>query len=108
MSLFTHTIMAAEPVTSYDGLVIAMGIGMVFIGLICLIVICYLLGAILKAFKGNSAEEAAPAPKASAPAAVSETPIENRQELIAAISCVIAEELGTSVSAIRIKSIKKI
>lgn len=110
MSLFTHTIMAAEPVTSYDGLVIVMGLGMVFVGLICLIAICYLLGMILKALKGDTQEENAPAsaPAVSAPAAVSEAPIENRQELIAAISCVIAEELGTSVSAIRIKSIKKI
>lgn len=110
MSLFTHTFMAAEPVTSYDGLIIIMGVGMVFIGLICLIVICYLLGVILKAIKGDKDEEAT-APTASAPVApvsVPATPIENKQELIAAISCVIAEELGTSVSAIRIKSIKKI
>lgn len=95
--------MAAEAVN--DGLVVAMGVGMVFFGLICLIVICYLLGAVLKLFtKKEEAKPAAAAPVATAPAA----PIENRQELIAAISCVIAEELGTSVSAIRIKSIKKI
>lgn len=100
---------AAEPVTSYDGLVIAMGLGMVFFGLICLIAICYLLSAVLKLLKGNETEKAdSPAPVASTPAAAPEAPIENRQELIAAISCVIAEELGTSVSAIRIKSIKKI
>lgn len=106
MSLFTHTIMVAQPVSSYDGLVIAMGIGMVFFGLICLIVICYLLGAVLKLLKGDKTEEVKkPAP---APVAATAAPIENKQELIAAISCVIAEELGTSVSAIRIKSIKKI
>ena len=29
MSLFTQTFMAAEPITSYDGLVIIMGVGMV-------------------------------------------------------------------------------
>ncbi|MBQ8624148.1 MAG: OadG family protein [Oscillospiraceae bacterium] len=104
MSLFTRTIMAAEPVTSYDGLVIIMGLGLVFVGLICLIAICYLLGAILKRFNKNEEVKPAPAAPVAAPAA----PIENRQELIAAISCVIAEELGTSVSAIRIKSIKKI
>lgn len=108
MSLFTQTIMSAEPVSSYDALVILMGIGMVFVGLICLIVICYLLGAVLKRFKGK--EEAKPAVAvAKAPAASNvSAPIENKQELIAAISCVIAEELGTSVSAIRIKSIKKV
>jgi len=34
--------------------------------------------------------------------------IENRQEIIAAVSAVIAEELGTDISAIRIHSFKKI
>ena len=107
LSLFTQTFMAAEPITSYDGLVIIMGVGMVFIGLICLIAICYLLGAVLKLLKGDKKEETS-APAVSAPVSAPATPIENKQELIAAISCVIAEELGTSVSAIRIKSIKKI
>ena len=34
--------------------------------------------------------------------------IENRQEIIAAVSAVIAEELGTDVSAIRVLSFKKL
>ena len=42
---------------------------------------------------------------AAAPAA---QPIQNRQEIIAAVSAVLAEELGTDVSAIRILSFKKI
>ena len=98
------SILAASTTPSV-GLVICMGWGMVFFGLICLIVICYLLGILINRFGGKKAE----IPKVQAPnPAVAEAPIENRQELIAAISCVIAEELGTSVSAIRIKSIKKI
>ena len=35
-------------------------------------------------------------------------PIQNRQEIIAAVSAALAEELGTDVSAIRILSFKKI
>ena len=34
--------------------------------------------------------------------------VENRQEIIAAVSAVVAEELGTDISAIRILSFKKI
>ena len=101
----TQMSILAASTTPSVGLVVCMGVGMVFFGLICLIVICYLLGALVKRFGGKKTE----APAASAPkAAPVAAPIENRQELIAAISCVIAEELGTSVSAIRIKSIKKI
>ncbi len=91
-------------------LVIGMGMGIVFAGLICLIIICYLMGKIVKIFENNSAptEASAPAaPVAAAPAAAA-APIENRQELVAVIACAIAEELGTDVNAIRIKSIKKI
>ena len=43
---------------------------------------------------------AAPAPAANT--------IPNRQELIAAVSAALAEELGTDVSAIRILSFKKL
>ena len=86
-------------------LVVGMGLGVVFAGLICIIVLCYLMSAVIKLFKKGEAKElAAPA----TPVASVQAPIENRQELIAAVSAVIAEELGTDVSAIRIKSIKKI
>ena len=39
---------------------------------------------------------------------VTAQPIENRQEIIAAVSAVIAEELGTDINALRIISFKKI
>lgn len=88
------------------GLVIGMGLGTVFVGLICIIVICYIMGAVIKLFEKHvPAEE----PKPSAQGAPAEPePIENKGELIAAISAVIAEELGESVEAIRIKSIRKV
>lgn len=83
------------------GFVVAMGLITVFFGLIVLIVICELMGAICKrTVKTPEAAQAAPAPAAA--------PIANRQELVAAVSAAIAEEMGTDVSAIRILSLKKV
>lgn len=88
------------------GLVVCLGVGMVFVGLICIIAICYLLGAIIRVFEKNKPQ---PVKKASQAAVVPvSASIENRQEFIAAVSAAIAEELGKDVSAIRIKSIKKL
>ena len=69
-----------------------MGMGVTFVGLICLIVLSSVMSKIL----GKSA----PAPAANA--------IPNRQEIIAAVSVALAEELGEDVSAIRILSFKKV
>lgn len=90
------------------GLVIGMGLGTVFTGLICIIVICYVMGAIINAVEKRKPakpdEASASAPQASA----SNGPIENKGELVAVISAVIAEELGEDVEAIRIKSIRRV
>ena len=79
-----------------------MGMGTVFFGLICLIVLTMIMGKIV----GGRAVPAvaAPAPAAAAPAA----PEGNRQEIAAAIAAAIAEELGTDVTGIRILSMKKL
>lgn len=95
------------------GLVIIMGLGTVFIGLICIIVICYIMGAVIRAFEKNKLQTEAPQRTDTKPAqsehpAASSALIENKGELIAAISAVIAEELGEDVEAIRIKSIKRV
>ena len=83
--------------------VCAMGLGTVFVGLILLIFVCKVMGL----FVGSkSNESSAPVLKPITP--VAEKPIENKQELIAAISVALAEELGTDVSGIRIHSIKKL
>ena len=85
------------------------GIGflIVFIGLICLIAIVSVMGALceklLKDTKPAKAEAPAPAPAAPKTAA-----IENRDELVVAFSAAVAEELGTDVSAIRVVSLKEI
>ena len=79
-----------------------MGMGTVFFGLICLIVLTMIMGKIVG---GRAAPAvAAPAPAAAAPAA----PEGNRQEIAAAVAAAIAEELGTDVTGIRILSMKKL
>ena len=77
-----------------------MGMGTVFFGLICLIVLTTVMGKIV----GGRPAPAAPAPVAAAPAAQEG----NRQEIAAAVSAAIAEELGTSITGIRIVSMKKL
>ncbi len=79
------------------------GMGTVFAGLICIIILTAIMGKIVGS-TAKKTESAAPA----APVAQASNEIPNRQALIAAISCVIAEEMGTDVSGIRIHSLKKI
>ena len=100
---------AAEQIPS--GFVVIMGMGIVFVGLICIVLLCGIMSKVVKILEKMTAVSepaAAPAPVAAvAPVAVQE-PIANRQELVAAISAALAEELGTDVSAIRILSLKKV
>ena len=85
--------------------VILMGMGTVFFGLICLILLTYIMGAVVRAVKKETPAPAAPAAAAApAPAEV----IPNRQAMVAAISAAIAEDLGTDIGGIRILSIKKL
>ena len=79
--------------------VVCMGIGVVFVGLISIIIICSIMGLFFK----NKNVEDTQVNTPSVPA-----PVENRGEIIAAVSAAIAEELGTDVSGIRILSFKKI
>lgn len=79
-----------------------MGMGTVFFGLICLIVLTTIMG---KLVGGRAAPAvAAPAPVVTAPAAAEG----NRQEIAAAVAAAIAEELGTDITGIRILSMKKL
>lgn len=81
-----------------DLFAVLMGVGTVFFGLICLIVLVWVMG---KLFRGVEKPSPAPVP---AP----ERTVSNGGELIAAISAAIAEELGTDVSAFRIVSVRKL
>jgi len=87
--------------------VVVLGVSVVFLGLICIIILCKILSAICQLSEKKAKPETADTSVANATPVVSQ-PIENRQELIAAISAALAEELGTDVSAIRILSFKKI
>ena len=77
---------------------VTMGIGTVFVGLISIIVICLITGALF----GN--KKAKPAPK---PVKTGEDPRE-RQKILAAVCAACAEDMGTDVSRIRVISFKKI
>ncbi len=88
-----------------NAFVVALGMGTVFVGLICIIIICKIVGAICMAAdkkKGIQPE------KTDNTAVAAPAVIENRQEIIAAVSAVVAEELGKDISAIRILSFKKL
>ena len=76
-----------------------MGMGVTFFGLTCLIGLITLMGK----FSGSKPVEI---PQQATPAAPAAIP--NRQELIAAVSAALAEELGTDVTAIRILSFRKV
>ena len=78
--------------------VAATGMGTVFIGLICLVGVCKLIGLVVSKLPEGGIKK-----KNDAPAE-----IPNRQELIAAIAAAAAEELGEDVRAIRITSIRRI
>ena len=76
-------------------LVVCLGMGTVFFGLICLVVICKITSAVCRLFE----KEQKPSKKDEIP---------NKQELIAAVSAVIAEENGTDMNKIKILSFKKV
>lgn len=83
--------------------VVGLGIGTVFVGLIAIIIVCKIVSFCCQGSENKSDEQK----EVQAPVAVPQQ-IENRQEIIAAVSVAIAEELGTDVSALRILSFKKI
>ena len=79
------------------------GVGVVFSGLVCLVLICSLMGLIFKKF----VKEQPKAQTAPASAAQDDTDPAKRGELVAAASAAIAESLGKDVNAIRIVSFRK-
>lgn len=93
------------------GIVIFLGLAIVFAGLICIVLLCKIMG-ILVAISENrsvSSGNVSPAPSTVGSAVPAKTPNPaSRSEIIAAVSAVIAEELGEDVSAIKILSLKKI
>lgn len=83
-----------------------MGIGTVFFGLVCIIVLTTIMGALLKS-NAKPAPAPAAAPKAAAPAA-SAVNTAKEQEILAAVIAAVTEDLGPSASRMQITSINKI
>lgn len=86
-----------------------MGIGTVFFGLICIIVLTYIMSALCKPKKAAAAP-AAPAAAVAAPAAPAAVPAPSATSpaMVAAVSAALAENLGTDISRIRIVSMKRL
>ena len=90
-----------------NAFVVVLGISVVFIGLIAIILLCKIMSAVCSLADKKQTSNTVAAPTA-VPAVQNAQPIANRQEIIAAVSAAVAEELGTDISAIRILSFKKI
>lgn len=85
---------------------VLIGVAAVFAVLVCIIVMCKIIGLICGSKKAENIKNVEKVN--AAPVAAPVQTIENRQQIIAAVSAAVAEELGTDVSAIRILSFKKI
>ena len=83
--------------------VILLGMGTVFVGLICIVFLCKLMSYLVGRMESDDVQEASPAPVQN-PA----SPIANRKEIIAAACAVIAEETGNDVKNIRVVSFKRV
>ena len=90
------------------GFVCIMGIGTVFAGLVCIILLCKIYAAIINLGK----KDEAPATVGVTPAVTAKPAtapvIEDKQKIIAAVCAAVAEELGTDVNALKVISFKKI
>lgn len=99
----TISLKAAEQIGNFT--VFGFGFGLVFVGLICIILICSIVGTLCKTLIKED-KQSVPSERANTPAA--DNGIANKGEFVAAVSAALAEELGTDVSGIRILSIKKL
>ena len=84
-----------------------MGIGTVFFGLICIIVLTTVMGSVLKSKSKPAAPAPAAAPKAAAPVAPAVNTAKE-QEILAAVIAAVTEDLGPSASRMQITGINKI
>lgn len=81
-----------------------LGLGIVFIGLIALVVIVKIMGSIMERVGSKQTAPAAPAE----PAVSKAEPEPDHGEMIAAVSAALATVMGKQVSGIRILSLKKV
>ncbi len=88
--------------------VILMGLGTVFFGLICLIVLTTIMGRVLQSRAAPAISAAGRPPVPVPAAAASAAPEPDRREMAAAIAAAVAEELGTDITGIRILSMRRV
>ena len=106
MEMIKNLALATDTVsTTPDWMVVVMGVGVVFVGLVLIILICKIMGLFFaRTAKSNSNSK----PEVTVSPAATNATIENRQEIIAAVTAACAEEMGTDISALRVISFKKI
>ena len=85
-------------------LVIVLGLAIVFIGLISIIILCTIMSKVVRSFGKKTAGETA----STVSTPVSSEPIANKQEILAAVCAVVADNLDTEVSGIKVLSFKRI
>ncbi len=87
--------------------VMALGMGVVFMGLVSLVFITQFMSFLCKAasIKGKTP---APAVKGTVPAAAAPAPIANKPQFTAAVATAIALQMGTEPSGLRIHSIRPV
>lgn len=83
--------------------VVLMGLGTVFAGLLCIILLVTLMSWVCARTSAPKTVLQMPAAPAAMPAPGAVTPA-----MMAAVAAAIAEDMGTDVSAIRIVSMKKV
>lgn len=90
-----------------SGFVCIMGMGIVFAGLICIVIICKIMSfCITRLEKTESKAEVQSG--GSVTAVSTALPAEEKRAVIAGVCAVIAEEIGTEVSNIRVLSFKRV
>lgn len=80
---------------------VVMGIGTVFVGLLSIIIICVITGAVC----GNKRKDEKISAQVNTDSSIDPR---KRQEIIAAVCAACAEDMGTGVEALKVVSFKKI
>ena len=102
LSNLTSLLAAAEPIGEIDAWAVVLGIGIVFCGLVVIILVCTLMGALAQE------KTVAPATVAQEEPVEQKVVIEAEPEVVVALSAVIAEDMGVDATDFRIISIEKI
>ncbi len=105
-----HTLMsaAAEVAEPTIGTTVLLGFGTVFVGLLCLILLVTVMGAVIRGFTGKKQQKAVASDAAATVAPAAGLSAAERRQLIAAVSCALATVMGRDVTGIRIVSFKKV